>query len=83
MIEIKQQKINDSVVTVPGSKSYTHRSLIAAALSNAKKGNLDNGFVFAGSNAYRVNKILSVKELIDSMTEEYEITVGLPEKKAQ
>ena len=34
MIEIKSQKINNCEVTVPGSKSYTHRILIAAALSD-------------------------------------------------
>ncbi|MEJ2658260.1 MAG: 3-phosphoshikimate 1-carboxyvinyltransferase [Desulfobacterales bacterium] len=33
MIEIKPQKLADSDVIVPGSKSYTHRILIAAALS--------------------------------------------------
>jgi 3-phosphoshikimate 1-carboxyvinyltransferase len=33
MIEIRTGKIKDSVVYVPGSKSFTHRSLIAAALS--------------------------------------------------
>jgi 3-phosphoshikimate 1-carboxyvinyltransferase len=34
MIEIKSQRIIDSDVIVPGSKSYTHRILIAAALSD-------------------------------------------------
>lgn len=34
MIEIKTEKINNSTVTVPGSKSYTHRFLIAAALAD-------------------------------------------------
>jgi 3-phosphoshikimate 1-carboxyvinyltransferase len=34
MIEIKPQKIDDTVVEVPGSKSYTHRILIASALSD-------------------------------------------------
>jgi len=34
MIEIKPQKIIDGEVSVPGSKSYTHRILIAAALSD-------------------------------------------------
>ena len=34
MIEIKTQKIADCQVSVPGSKSYTHRMLIAAALAN-------------------------------------------------
>ena len=36
MIEIKAQKIKDGDVSVPGSKSYTHRTLIAAALSDGK-----------------------------------------------
>jgi 3-phosphoshikimate 1-carboxyvinyltransferase len=34
MVEIKPQKIADNDVVVPGSKSYTHRILIAAALSD-------------------------------------------------
>ncbi len=34
MIEIKTRKIKNGAVTVPGSKSYTHRTLIAAALSD-------------------------------------------------
>jgi 3-phosphoshikimate 1-carboxyvinyltransferase len=34
MIEIKTEKIKNSDVVVPGSKSYTHRILIASALSD-------------------------------------------------
>jgi hypothetical protein len=34
---------------------------IAQALTNAKKGNLNKGFAFAGVNAYRVERIISVK----------------------
>lgn len=34
MIEIKPRKISAGEVTVPGSKSYTHRILIASALSD-------------------------------------------------
>jgi 3-phosphoshikimate 1-carboxyvinyltransferase len=34
MKDIKPHKINDCKVSVPGSKSYTHRMLIAAALSD-------------------------------------------------
>ena len=45
---------------------------IALALTNAKKGRLKKGFAFAGSNAYRVDKIVSVKELIATLLEEYE-----------
>ena len=44
---------------------------IAIALTNAKNGDLENGFAFAGANAYRVDKIISVKELIETLVEEY------------
>ncbi len=44
---------------------------ITQALVNAQKGKLFAGFAFAGSNAYRVNKIVSVKELINELKEEY------------
>ena len=45
---------------------------IALALTNAKNGNLDEGFAFAGANAYKVDKIVSVKELIETLLIEYE-----------
>jgi len=44
---------------------------ISLALDNARKGVLDKGFVFAGSNAYRVDKIISVKELLKELKEQY------------
>jgi NAD(P)H-dependent flavin oxidoreductase YrpB (nitropropane dioxygenase family) len=44
---------------------------IAKALANAAEGNLDKGFVFAGSNAYRCNEIIPVKKLIETLVEEY------------
>ncbi len=44
---------------------------IALALTNAKKGNMEKGFAFAGANAYRVDKIISVKELIETLIKEY------------
>ena len=45
---------------------------IALALTNAKKGNLDKGFAFAGANACRTDKIISVKEVFKTLLEEYE-----------
>jgi NAD(P)H-dependent flavin oxidoreductase YrpB (nitropropane dioxygenase family) len=44
---------------------------IAVALTNAKNGDLKDGFAFAGANVYRVNKLVSVKDLIDGLMEEY------------
>ena len=45
---------------------------IASALTNAKQGNLLEGFSFAGVNAYLNEKISSVREVISSLLEEYE-----------
>jgi len=50
----------------PSAVSYC----IAKALCNAVSGDLDNAVVFAGSNVGRVNKIVSVKELIDELVRE-------------
>ena len=44
---------------------------IALALTNAQQGKLEDGFAFAGANAYRADKIISVKELMATLTEEY------------
>lgn len=44
---------------------------IAMALINAKNGKLKRGFAFAGNNAYKVDRIISVKELISSLLDEY------------
>lgn len=45
---------------------------IALALASAKKGKLKHGFVFAGQNAHKVKKIVSVKDVIGSLLSEYE-----------
>ena len=39
-------------------------------MTNAVTGKIDDAVVFAGSNVYRVNKIVSVKELMDEIVEE-------------
>ncbi|MFO7867742.1 MAG: nitronate monooxygenase family protein [Bacteroidales bacterium] len=44
---------------------------ISEALFNAAKGDLDNGFCFAGSNAYRAKEIQSVKSIFDEVIQEY------------
>jgi len=49
---------------------------ICDALTNAKKGILEKGFAFAGANAYRVNAITSVRELIASLVMEYKMAAA-------
>lgn len=45
---------------------------IAMALVNAYRGRLKHGFAFAGANAYLVDRIVSVKELMGSLKDEFE-----------
>jgi nitronate monooxygenase len=44
---------------------------IIIALINAVRGNFDYGFAFAGSNAFRATKISSVKDIFQSLKNEY------------
>jgi NAD(P)H-dependent flavin oxidoreductase YrpB (nitropropane dioxygenase family) len=45
---------------------------ISRALIEAVKGNVDEGLIFVGSNAYKIDKIVSVKELISNLIAEAE-----------
>ena len=49
----------------------TARYCISLALDNARKGTLDKGFAFAGSNAFRIDDIISVKELLQELQRQY------------
>lgn len=43
---------------------------IMLALYNAFKGNMENGYAFCGSNAYRAQKLTTVKEIISTLMKE-------------
>lgn len=51
----------------PKTTSYC----ISEALLEAYRGNLDDGFVFTGSNAGRIDRISTVKEVFGELTNEY------------
>lgn len=44
---------------------------IIASLTSALRGNFNRGYAFAGSNVWRCDEIISVKELIQKLTNEY------------
>ena len=46
---------------------------ITMALIEAVKGNVNDGLIFTGKNAYRLNKIVSVKELMNELITEAEL----------
>ena len=56
---------------------------IAQALINAMKGNLERGFAFCGANVARVNKIISVHELMDSLQKEFDDAMSSLSKSVQ
>lgn len=44
---------------------------IIASLTSALRGNFNRGYAFAGSNVWKTNKIIPVKELMDTLKQEY------------
>ncbi len=44
---------------------------IMASLTSALRGNFNRGYAFAGSNVWRCNEIVSVKELVQTLSNEY------------
>jgi len=53
-------------------KQKSSHYCIALALINAQRGKMRQGLVFSGQNAWRVDKILSVQELLDELVAGYE-----------
>ncbi len=71
--------------TIPVNKCYnclqpcnpkTTPYCISTALIKAVKGELDEGLIFAGANAYKLNKIVSVKELMKELVSEAEMALN-------
>ena len=49
---------------------------IMASLASALRGNFRNGYAFAGSNVWKTDRIISVKELFSNIIDEYKVAVG-------
>ena len=47
---------------------------ISEALITAVKGDTDNGLIFCGSNAHRINSITSVSDVLSDLTKDLEIS---------
>ncbi|MCD6379368.1 nitronate monooxygenase [bacterium] len=70
-LEIKgKMKISCPYKCLTVCKADTSKYCIALALLNSYFGDLDHGLIFCGQNAYRVNKIYTVKELIKLLLDE-------------
>lgn len=67
----KQKPINCSWKCLKTCDYRKVQFCIAEALFNAANGNFKNGFSFAGTQAYLAEKIISVKETINQLKNEY------------
>jgi nitronate monooxygenase len=67
-LEVKGKlKINCPYRCLTACEVKTARYCIALALLNSYFGDVDHGLIFCGQNAYRVDKIITVKELIQEL----------------
>lgn len=67
-LEVKGKlKINCPYRCLTACKVKTARYCIALALLNSYFGDVDHGLIFCGQNAYRVDKVITVKELIQEL----------------
>jgi NAD(P)H-dependent flavin oxidoreductase YrpB (nitropropane dioxygenase family) len=66
-----KKKYNCPYHCISTCNSETSPYCIMMALMSAQKGDMCHGFAFCGTNAYRSDKIISVKELTDTLILEY------------
>jgi NAD(P)H-dependent flavin oxidoreductase YrpB (nitropropane dioxygenase family) len=67
-LEVKGKlKINCPYRCLTACEVKTARYCIALALLNSYFGDVDHGLIFCGQNAYRVDKIITVEELIQEL----------------
>ena len=72
-LEIKGKlKVNCPYRCLTACKVSDARYCIAQALLNSYFGDVDHGLIFCGQNAYRIDKIVTVKELISGLLAELE-----------
>lgn len=67
------EKITSCYNCLTGCSPKTAPYCITEALIASVNGDTENGLVFVGSNAYKLDKIKSVKQVIDEIKEEFDI----------
>ena len=73
---VDRLKINCLYRCLSVCKVAEARFCIAQALVNAYRGDVDHGLVFCGQNAYRIDRIVTVKELIAELLDELRAALG-------
>lgn len=71
-VSVEREKVTKCYNCVTPCKPAETPYCITKALVNAAKGNVDDALLFCGENAYRVDKIVTVKELMNELKTELE-----------
>lgn len=66
-VKEEQEKVTKCYRCLTPCNPATTPYCISKALINSVKGNVDEGLIFIGKNGYRIDKIVSVKEIIDEL----------------
>lgn len=73
-VKISKPKIEKCLRCIQTCNAKDTPYCITRALINAVKGNINDALIFCGSNAYRINKIVSVHDLMNELIEEVAIS---------
>lgn len=71
-LDESNEKVSKCYSCIKHCNPATTPYCISKALINSVTGNMDNGLIFAGSNAEKIDKITTVKELINELVIEAE-----------
>lgn len=69
-VKLERQRVEKCYNCLQPCNPSTTPYCISNALINSVTGNVNEGLVFIGKNGYRIDRILSVKELIEELFEE-------------
>ena len=69
-INDETNKINKCYNCLVPCNPSTTPYCISEALINAARGDINNGLIFCGSNAYRINELVTVKHLMQTLKDE-------------
>lgn len=72
-VEKEQQRITKCLKCIRTCDAKNTPYCITTALINAVKGNMEEALLFCGSNAYRIDKIVTVKELMEELIQGTEL----------
>jgi NAD(P)H-dependent flavin oxidoreductase YrpB (nitropropane dioxygenase family) len=68
-VELEREKVTKCYNCLLPCNPATTQYCITSALIRSVTGNVDNGLVFIGKRGYLIDKIVSVKDLMDELTE--------------